>query len=103
MPAFALGWWGPIVKVAPDVRAHHIQPHGLLAQSSLVALHLGVEPGERVAGGGTQAGEFTMKPGADEQIRLPSSGAQTVIVLKLPVQEQIIPARLERDRRRDLA
>src|SRR5579885_3176741 len=97
MPALRRGGRRPIIEVTPGVRAHHEEAHWLCAQMAAVAFELRIEPGERFACHRWRAGELPVIPGADEQVWLASGGAQSLIVLKLPVQEEIIPAALEVD------
>src|SRR5690242_16835035 len=95
MPALLLrrGW--PVGKVAPGVRPHDEKPHGLGAKCALLTFHMRVEPGERVACRRRDAGKLAVEPRANEQIWLASSRAQRLIVLELPVEEEVVPACLQ--------
>src|SRR5260370_4505617 len=97
MPALDSGRRWPVGEISPLVRSHDQQAYRCCAQAAAVTLEVSVEPGQRLPCHGSETTELTMKPGTNQQRRVLAGGAQSLVILELPIQKQVIPARHQGD------
>src|SRR5258708_25042448 len=98
MPALDSGRRRQVGETSQLVRSHDQQAYGCGAQAAAVTFEVRVEPGQRLPGHGSETTDLAMKPGTNQQRRVLAGGAQPLVILELPVQKEVIPARHQGDR-----
>src|ERR1051326_6497435 len=78
--------------MTPCVCSHHKELNWHLVQPLPLPFDMRVQPVQTFANDQASADETSMGPRAGEQIRRFSRAAQRLVVLQLPIQEDIIPA-----------
>src|SRR6266849_2415366 len=92
IPTLTLNRRWPVGELTPCVFSHHKEVNWRLVQPLPLPVDMRIQPGQCFADDHATVAETDMSPMADEQVGLFPHPAQRLVVLQLPIQEDIIPA-----------